>query len=151
MTLEKTQNPHLVKYIVTHPQIYPYISEDGQDPNTFEAPGDPWIYLIIRATYGPLGLYGLVPQTSVVLEVHTCILPEGRGAPAAEAAQLLITWVWQNTEANRLVTLVPVYNRRALKYAQRAGLVEYGRNPASYKKDGKLWDTVLLGLTRPGV
>lgn len=89
-------------------------------------------------------------KTSPILfKVHTCVLPIGRGIWANEAAKKMALWIWEHTECQRIVTDVPENNRLALKFAEAAGMQQFGVNPKSYKKGGKLLDVILLGLSRP--
>jgi RimJ/RimL family protein N-acetyltransferase len=107
------------------------------------------MYVLVKDGAEVLGCFLLVQQTPIVTEIHTALLPAAWGARARAAAQGIVLWLWANTECERLITSVPAYNRQALKYAQRAGMTQYGVNPRSYKKRGALVDQILLGLSRP--
>jgi hypothetical protein len=44
---------------------------------------------------------------------------------------------------------VPAHNRLALAFAEAAGMKVYGRNHASFLKNGELLDQICLGLSKP--
>jgi RimJ/RimL family protein N-acetyltransferase len=96
-----------------------------------------------------LGLFMLVPENAICWKVHTCLLPLAWGKKAKKAARQGIEWVWKNMPAMRLVTDVPAYNRQASIFARWAGMTQYGLNPKSYQKNGKLMDVILLGISKP--
>lgn len=145
--IEPTNNMDTVKMVITHPQIYPYVTDDGSPPVEEYEPSANAAHLLVWCGSDLLGLFVLVPQNSVTVEVHTCLMPIARGERAAAAAKELIRWVWSNTTFKRLVTNVPGYNRLALRFALAAGMTKYGTNTRSYMKNGVLWDQIMLGLS----
>jgi RimJ/RimL family protein N-acetyltransferase len=94
-----------------------------------------------------LGLFMLVRHNAVTWEIHTCLLPSAWGR-TIEAAREMAGWAFAHMPCFRIITNVPAYNRLALKFAQRAGMIEYGTNYRSYLKDGRLWDQICLGLSK---
>jgi hypothetical protein len=96
-----------------------------------------------------LGLWMFVPQNSVCLEVHTCLLPGHGFRRSRVAAKEAAEWIWANTNCQRIFTNVPVFNVIAKRFAEAAGMAEFGVNEASFIKDGKLHDQVQLGMSRP--
>jgi RimJ/RimL family protein N-acetyltransferase len=154
LTFERTQDLELVRSILTHPRIYPWISDDGAPAAADFQPVDHpaiWYVLVKEQLCGGdrvLGLFLFTPQGAACWEVHTCLLPIAWGRRAAAAAAGAAEWLFEQTSCSRIVTTVPAYNRLALRFARAAGMTEYGRNPASYLKNGKLHDQVLLGLSR---
>ncbi len=151
LIFERTQDYDLIRGIMAHPRIYPHISDDGCPPATefrpIEHPGV-W-YVLVRHQGELLGLFVFTPQGAACWEVHTCLLPHAWGRLARLAAAMMARWIWEHTPCRRIVTTVPVYNRLALRFAEEAGMTEYGRNPKAWLKHGKLYDTILLGMSRP--
>jgi len=149
VTFERSRDWDLIRLIVTHPRIWPWISDD------FSGPPEEWqpvdhsnvCYVIARDGEEVLGLWMVHPHSAVLWEIHTCLLPTCGTKRAIAAAAEMIRWVWENTPAKRLVSQVPEFNRRAAWFARRAGMQEFGRNPKSYQKDGKLHDQALYGLS----
>jgi RimJ/RimL family protein N-acetyltransferase len=134
---------------MTHPQIWPHISDDGSPPAKDWRPpeGEHIWYVTAWDDDELLGLWMFHPQNAVCWEVHTCLLPTAWGEQAIAAARALPEWIWKHTPCRRIVTNVPSSNRLALRFAIRAGMKIYGVNRESYLKGGKLCDQVCLGLS----
>lgn len=152
MTFERTYNTAEIKAVMTHASIYPFITDDAAPaPEDFE----PYVHSVlwyVRVLDGRelLGLFLLVPANSCTWDVHTCLLPSAWGTRGQTAAKELIAWFFETMPgAARLCTAVPAHNRLALKFAERAGMTEYGRNPLSYRRNGALQDQILLGISKP--
>jgi len=146
---ERSFDYRLIRHILTHPMIYRHITDDHSPPPEQYAPIESegvW-YILAFEDEEILGAWILHPQNSICWEIHTCLLPHAWGTPALIAGRMLPDWIWEHTPCRRVITNVPVFNRVALAYAQRVGMAQYGVNPASFLKDGKLWDQVLLGIS----
>jgi RimJ/RimL family protein N-acetyltransferase len=150
---ERTQDWELVKLIVTHPKIWKHVVDDRKvQPEEWEPVKDESVWFVLAKDDGQiLGMWMFTPENLVTWKVHTCVLPWAYGAKAKEAAEKLSVWFFAQTGAERLITEVPQYNRLALKFAKCAGMVQYGLNPKSYLKFGKLQDLILLGMSKPEV
>lgn len=153
MTFERTTDWELIKSIVTHEKIYPAISDDFSPPVDQWTPiqSDDAYYVLAKDEGEVLGLWALFPDNRICWKVHTCLLPRAYGKRAHEAVLGFEEWVWNNTPALRVVTDVPSYNRLALKFSLDAGLEQFGVNPGAYMKNGKLYDVIMLGISKPGV
>lgn len=145
---ERTSDMELVQSVMRHPKIYPHLTDDGCPPaEEFQPMDHPAIwYVLVFDADELLGLWMFVPENAVCWCVHTCLLPVAWGR-AREAAVQMAVWIWTNTPCRRLVTMVPVRNRLALKLAEAAGMQRYGLNKNSFLKHGKLQDQILLGLS----
>ena len=137
---------------MTHPKVWPYITDDDAPPVAEFAPivHHHVIYLLCRDGAKLLGLWMFTRQNAVTVEVHTCLLPGHGFTRAREAARGAAEWIWEHCPAvQRIITNVPRFNRLALKFALDVGMDRYGTNPKSFLKDGILQDQTLLGLSRP--
>jgi RimJ/RimL family protein N-acetyltransferase len=90
-----------------------------------------------------------IPRNAVCFEVHLGFLPSGWGL-AEKTAKLAIGWIFSNTRCQRVFASIPEYNRLTLRLAKSAGMEEFGVNKASFLKDGKLRDQILMGLSKGG-
>jgi RimJ/RimL family protein N-acetyltransferase len=136
---------------MSHPRIWPHISDDYSGP-----PED------FRPILHKKGLYYLAPEvdgrrvgvffyhahSTVLWEVHTCVLPEFWGAAALYAARDGLRWMVDNTGCRKVITHVPDDNSVARRFAHRVGMVDEGVNRASFLKGGVLLDQYVLGITR---
>lgn len=142
----------LVREVMTHPRVYPWIGDDGSPAREEFRPNDHPALWYVLAFDGEdlLGLWLFVPLNAITWEAHTCLLPGHGFRRGRQAGKEVIEWLWANTPCERLVTSVPTYNRAALQFAKAAGMQEYGRNPQSFLKDGRRHDQILLGIGRNG-
>lgn len=147
ITFARTTDYQLVRRILTHPKVYPWLTDDfAPPPEQFQPLTLDCIwYVTVYDDNQLLGLWMLTPQTGVCCEVHTALLKAGeRGR---EAAKLMARWIWANTPFRRIITNVPSYNRLALRFAEAAGMKRFGLNAQSFQKHGALYDQILLGLS----
>jgi RimJ/RimL family protein N-acetyltransferase len=157
VVLSRTEDMELVRQVMVHPSVYPWIVDDGgEPPENFLPPVHPAVhYVEVRAMevdgeLHTIGVYMLVPQSSRCFEIHTCILPSGYGRPAAEASRLILRYLFDGEKplADKLISRVPADNPRALAYSLRAGLKVEGVNRGSFLRAGKLLDQTWVGITR---
>ncbi|MCH7391815.1 GNAT family N-acetyltransferase [Acinetobacter dispersus] len=92
------------------------------------------------------GLFLLVSQNSISVEIHTCLLPSLRGIKAIEAGKLILNLIFQKYE--KVISWIPENNRKAKLMSYRLGFEVEGINRASFLKNGKLHDQFLVGLTK---
>lgn len=150
ITVERTVDYELIRGIVTHPKVYPYISDDASLPAGEWVPveHDGIWYVLVRQDEAPRGVFVFTPQNAVCYEVHTCLNPALWGRYSGEAAQLALRYMFDHSPCRRVVTNVPAYNRLALKFARNNGLEQFGLNPQSYLKNGMLYDQHMLGISK---
>lgn len=153
ITFERTRNYRLIREVLVHPKIWPFISDDASPPVEEFQPveHDAFRYILAYCDDTLLGLWMFVPQNGVCWEVHTALLPVAWGLLGQSAAKALPGWIWENTPCRRIVTNVPSSNRLALHFALKAGMKIYGVNEGSYLKAGILRDQVCLGISKPRV
>lgn len=146
----RTYDPDYIKRVMTDRRVWPHISDDfAPHPSEFEPVMDNGIFYLAPEHDGQrVGVFMYHPHSFILYEVHTCILPLYRGAPAVKAARDGLEWMVQHTPAQKIITHVPASNNLALRFALRVGLIPEGTNRASYMKRGELIDQHLLGITR---
>ena len=85
LTFERTFDYELVRRIVTHPKVYRWMQSDGAvPPEEYQPPEMEGIwYVLVKEEEQVLGVFIVLPQTSVCAQVHTCLLPAGRTGTAA--------------------------------------------------------------------
>jgi RimJ/RimL family protein N-acetyltransferase len=91
------------------------------------------------------GFWMFAPQSQVCWEFHT-VMPLSRECGDA-MREMWKGWIWKELGCQRLVTNIPESNKIAHRFGQRIGLIEFGRNPLSYLKDGKLEGQILMGIS----
>jgi RimJ/RimL family protein N-acetyltransferase len=149
--IERSTDYALIRGIMTHPAIYQHLTDDASPAAEDFRPieNDGLWYLVAWEGNELLGLWMLVPHNAVCWEIHTALLPDAWGTQARRAAVVMLDWVWRNTPCRRIVTNVPADNRLAFHFALEAGMEPYGTNEASFLKNGRLFDQICLGISRP--
>lgn len=147
--IERTHDMALVKRLFIHPKVWPHISDDGCDADSFEpVDHDAVIYLKLMDGDAVGGVLMMVPQNSVTYDLHTVILPEHRGAFTRKAGQAMLAWMFSHTNARKINTKVPEPNKPALRAALDVGFEIEGVDRKSFLKDGVLHDQVMLGVCK---
>lgn len=145
----RTYDEKYVREVITHPKIWPYLSDDTSNLATWVPCMDKSVYWLVPYDgEKALGVFMVHPHSNVCFEVHTAILPEAYGAQAKLAARNLIEWVFKNTGCCKLITAVPASNLLAKRFALRAGMREEGVNRESFLREGKMIDQTMLGITK---
>jgi RimJ/RimL family protein N-acetyltransferase len=146
MEVGRTHDMELVRGILSHPAIWPWIHDDGASE---PAPVDhETLFWLLVTDPHPAGVFLLHAHNHVTYEVHTCLLPRTWGAQAREATQMGRRWMFENTPCQKIVTNIPEDNALALRFAKRCGMTVEGVNRQSFLKNGELLDQHVLGLTK---
>lgn len=150
MRIERTADSRLIRSVVTHPSIYPYISDDySPAASEYEPVITDGIYWLACLRGDDLcGLFMVHPWNGITYEIHTCLLPPFRGPLAREATAAVLAWLFGQTPCQKVVTQVPATHRTAYRLATDSGLKDEGLNRRSFMKHGELIDQHLLGITR---
>jgi hypothetical protein len=150
---EPVKDMRLIRKFMTHPNVYPWICDDFSPSPTDIMPIEhPSVfYICAKDKTGLLLLCMFIQQNAICWEIHASVFPRRRRARALAAAKAGIEWIWQNTRCKRLIAQIPVYNGTAYLFAKAAGLEYFGTNEKSFQKNGKLYDQILLGISRPTI
>lgn len=155
ITVDRIQNRELVIQALMHPLVWPNSSDDfSSSPEEIEKRIDIDSHIYVGCwlpTNEYAGCYLFYPHNTVLWECHTMLLPRAWGPSAIECAEEAKKWLWSNTLAQRLITNVPEINILALRYARKCGFVEFGFNPNSIQKNGKLIGQYMLGINHPSI
>ncbi len=135
----------IVNEIMSHPEIFPLISDDGT-PNEVSLNDSDLIYYL----YGNEGIVVYSPISSITYETHWCILPEYWGK-STNFIKESIQWMFNNTECLKIEGRIPEYNRRAYVHAKKIGFKDQGNSENSIMKHGKIFDMKIVGLEKWGV
>jgi RimJ/RimL family protein N-acetyltransferase len=158
MTFERTKDFELVRAIMTDPALYKHGADDFGLPREQFRPweNDGIWYVIVREDRSPfhecpgalLGMFILACNSAVQYEIHTRLLPRAWGPKATEAMRGVCAWAFATIpHCRRIVGSVPVTNRLACRFAERAGFQFFGLNRHSYMKGGRLVHQALFGMS----
>lgn len=148
MTFTRTTDLELIRSILIHPRIYPWIGDDATPPVVeFQPNADDRIwYVLVHDGDERLGLLTFLPHISVCWEVHCALLPCAWGPRTAQALSESFRWIWERTECTRVVAAVAAGNKLACRLAFNAGMDVEGVRPSSWRKNGHLQDLILFGI-----
>jgi hypothetical protein len=151
IVLERTRDTALIRSIALHPSIFPWVHDDHtKDPARWQPMLGTHVFnLVARDRDGYFGLGMFIARTHTCFDSHIGFLPRSYGIQALSAFRLMLGWMWEHTPAARLVGEIDVDNRRAIRFAERAGFRQYGLNEKSRLRDGVLRDQVCMGISRP--
>ena len=139
-----------IKALVCDPAIFPYVSDDFYPTPECWQPSESEnvIYLLAKDVAGLFGFGIFMPVTWACYQAHMGFLPRSYGEQAISSFKEMLSWMWANSKAQRLVGEICSDNRRAIQFAERAGFSFYGVNKKSRLRGGVLRDQVCLGISR---
>lgn len=145
----RTFDVGLVYQIMTSPEIWAVVAEDGQDAMTYTPDVTSACYLAVYADESLVALYIFRRINGVTLEGHAQVLPQYRKRYSIATGEKVLEWVWANAPwCHKINAWVPTIYPNVRDFAERLGFQQEGINSQSYLKNGTLHDRWLLGLTR---
>lgn len=140
----RTRDPASVNACFNHPEVRPHVGLPDAGPLDMSA------VLADENNYAlavPHGVFLFARDDQDRWEMHTCILPEGRGAAVLPAVHAAFRWMFVHTPCVELITRVPHTNKPAALVARRAGFAHLFTRPAGWH-DGADVDYFTLTLDR---
>lgn len=132
-----------------HPSVYGNISDDGSpQPNEFDISNVVKNNYILFISPNEFTVFMLLPVNNVTYDLHTCILPQGRGKLAFKAVKQMLSYVFENTKCQKIIGKVPEYNKPAMAFILRSGFKKEGYSDKSYLKDGFLYGQYFVGINK---
>jgi len=144
MILERTHDVDYIKSVLA--EMWDCVCEDGHTLNDYkvETEANCWIKM------GDYGLYVLHPANGSTLEIHAFILPEHRKNHSLDTGKEILKWVANKSpeQYQKVIANVPHLYPNVKDFCIKNGFQIEGVNRLSHKKNGKLVDQWLLGITR---
>lgn len=154
-TFEATKNTAIIKSVITDPAVWSRIADDySGKPEEWEPFESATIGHVLVWDGGQLlGLLTLCAESAIHYWLHTRLLPCAYGRPprgrSRQIAREFLDWLWANGPCERITMNICATNRTALVMATEVGFKEFGVNPKSVMRHGKLQDQIMLGMSRP--
>jgi hypothetical protein len=149
VTFERTRDLERVRRAIANDARIWSASTDDTAPNSarWKPSRDERIWYVV-AIEGceAVATLTLVPENAVTYQVH---MDRVFGARPARALREFFAWAFEHTPARRIGAAIPADNPIAIRAARRAGMTQYGINPASFLRGGKLQDQILFGVSKP--
>lgn len=149
MKAERTYDQELIEGFLREPSIYARIKEDGCNEVKLDPDSEAWLLMTDKTT--AVGVYCLHPLNSTTLQIHAHVIDVYRQDHAYETGLEALRWFLNNTEHLKLVAEIPTLYPDVIKFTKKYGFQHEGLNRQSIMKQGKLYDQVWLGITRPEV
>lgn len=152
LTTRRTYDAALIRSIMTRPDMWRTVAEDGQTVAEYHPDVTCVCWLRVEADGETVGLYSFNAHNSVTVEIHANILPEFRAVCSRESGLEALRWIYENApEYKKIISQIPVIYENVKRFTLGFGFIVEGRNRASYLKNGALHDQWLLGVTRDEV
>lgn len=153
ITIAETQDWQLLDRILRLPEVYqPMIMDGGPERdqittrNLVKDPRDRFVIVCVDGQ--PAGFvlaHFLSPGT---YEIHTNLTLDCRGSRAIAAGRMVRDFLFNDAQADKLVSTCPYYNPASLVFAFRCGMrIDY-RTQNEFRKDGQSYGAAHVMLTR---
>jgi hypothetical protein len=149
--IARTFDTDLIYGIMTQPDLWATVAEDGQDVMSYAPDLDTecWVLMTTPEDNDPVALYVFKRVNSVMIEIHAQVLPQHRKQYSMETGRRAIEWIWANVPwCEKVIAWVPTLYPNVRDFTLANGFEIEGINTQSYRKHGKTHDQWLLGLTR---
>lgn len=149
MIVERTFDRELIWSIMTEPQMWETVAEDGQDPQKYVPEVEREGWLLVYDEDDIYALYRIHAMNSTTCEIHTQVLPKHRRKRSLDTGVPVLKWIYENAPMyKKLVCWIPDIYPNVRAFAEHFGFKHEGTNRKSYMKNGELRDQWLLGITR---
>ncbi len=153
LTIDRFRSADDLLRIMRHPDVWPWITDDGlRDPNALRIPDamlSDMIYAVCVDSE-PVGFAMFEPRSTALCEFHGALLPEWRGAVGMRLGRMAIRRFWQDFGVDKLVALCPQGNRAGQRMNAALGFAREGLMTRAYRRDGRLEDLIVFGMSREG-
>lgn len=137
--VQRTFSAETLNSVVNDPSVYPWVRGDAKGPlDLSQVIADPRNVLL----EGEHGSMLFVPTGPGLWELHTQVLPEGRGAWTMGLATSALMYMYTHTDAVEILTRVPKGNLAAASAAKR-----FGFTPQWEQNDGWAYEGEVVGIT----
>lgn len=129
----------LLTSIVTHPEVWRWVSHDGVQPSIFN-PADWTEHPTNFAVIVDGGCFLAMCLELGAYAIHTCFLPEHRGVNAVRQCRYALTYAFTAEPVEQMYTMVPDNNPNAGWLATVAGFRGTYRRKAVWASEGAMHD-----------
>jgi len=119
--------------VVNDPSVRPWVGGGDVELDVTPWTSNPANIVLVNEHGGFCG----IKHDAGIYELHTNILPEGRGLKAVHAAREACQYLFTKTDAQEIITKVPTFNKAADRFARTFGYTErFRRTDAAVGPDG---------------
>ena len=148
ITVQRTNDADIVRAVMTHPDMWATVAEDGHDPDDYTPDMTGACWLVMRDGDTLIALYSLDQINAVTLEIHAQVLPKHRKEYSRATGKAALQWIVEHTDCQKVIAWVPALYPNVRDFTVSQGFQIEGVSRKSYLKNGELHDLTLLGITR---
>lgn len=142
-----TDDMSRVRLIVTQPDIWERFS-DGEDMENYWPINDSSNQWLIVQDENEIGVIYLKTETNCAVSFHPYLYKKHR-YKAREMMKAFYRWLLHAPDViEKINVAIPECFKSVINAAKKTGFTEEGRSRSSYRKDGVMYDRVMLGITR---
>ena len=145
---KRLTDPETIQNVMTDPEMWERISEDGQDPTKFVAIIDEilhWIGLYHGDTL--FGVSCIHPHSANVGVSHINILEPYRKDHGLRGGLMSLQYAVKHTEYAKYISEVAIIYPEVSGFIGKLGFVREGINRQSMLKGGEMIDQIMFGAT----
>ena len=148
ISIVPTDDMLTVKAVVAMPDIWEEIVDGDIAPEQFTPFNDDVSqWLLVYAGKDLAGVILMQRENTVTLRHHPYLLKPYRHI-AREMMAIFYRIVLSFEEINKLIATIPDYNRKLYNFTKKVGFKSEGFSPESVIKDGELYGSRYIGITR---
>ncbi len=150
MTFAPSCDYRLIRFILTSGKSYSRMANDAApEIGAFLVEAKPGVEYVLAWDKGrALAVFLLVAHRPFEAEVHFCFALGTLGV-TPEVTSAFLDWVWRHRNLNRLIALVPSYNRFAMALAAMTDFRKFETQGNAGTRKGQPFDLVRMELKRP--
>lgn len=143
--IERTFDEDRIKDLITHSKIWGKSTDDYNLDKEKYTPimNNNLYYLIACDNEIDYGFALLVPHNYILFEIHVGFLNKGR-----ECGKKIIEWVWENTNAQKIIGQIPEFNTLAINYTRKMNFKKEGTLTKAFKRFDMLHDLHIYSLNK---
>jgi len=144
--LKRSYDVNRINYILNHPDVFDYVSYDGQDflDLTDCVKDDSNIILMSKNGFF---FFRKLEDEEHSFEAHQQFLKSGRGKEAHDSAIKAVVYIFSNTPCTSIYSTIPKEYRHAKLIALMAGFRIIGETTEPLKKNGVNREADILRIT----
>ena len=147
MKASLAQQPVLQR-ILSHESVYPTASDDATENNQDFA-----TYFLTSPEYTVIipdrdAALLFRQQNLVCFEMHAAFISGHARKRIKEYSVAALKWLFENTRAESIISMIPAYHEPSLIYAKVGGMIERCRLTNAFQKGGKLHELVVLDMSK---
>jgi len=141
MIVYRTHDMKAVAKILNHPKVYNMVADDSV-PFPYDPPPGFWV-----TNKEETGVVRIDPVNGICCIVHIAAMPRlwGNSVTFVSAA---LEWGLLNTGYNKVIAMIPEYNKLTIRLCLKCGFEQEGRIKKSILKNWKFHDQLLFGLSK---